>query len=51
MLKKWDPKRGQQEAGIMDQRVTLDFLFFFYFEKSRELWGWVTFDFSNFIKQ
>lgn len=28
MLKKWDPKRGQQEAGIMDQRVTSDFLFF-----------------------
>ena len=39
MLKKWDPKRGQQEAGIMDQRVTLDFLFFFTLKKVENFGG------------
>lgn len=27
ILMEWDPKRRQQEAGIMDQRVSLDFPF------------------------
>ena len=36
MLMEWDPKRRQQEAGIMDQRVSLDFSFSLLC-KSREL--------------